>query len=65
MKRAQLATPEKPDLIGIDECREILQVSRPTFWKYRKKNNFPSHVSKSPKRWKRADIYNFFNSPKK
>ena len=45
-------------ILRIDEVCSLLQISRSTFWRWRRYNNFPKPAIKSSggKKWKFSDI---------
>ncbi len=54
--------PKHPDqCLSIDDIIKKLGISRMTFYRIRKRNDFVKPVMTSPLRWRSKDIDNFFD----
>lgn len=50
----------KRDYICVSEVVMKLGISNATFWRMRKRGDFPCPAIQQPKRWKESDIDDFF-----
>ena len=46
----------KRDYIGVNDVVKKLGISNATFWRMRKRGDFPCPAIQQPKRWKETDI---------
>ncbi len=54
----------KGSLLNATQVALLLNISKPTLWRYRKKENFPQPINLSPSavRWWESDIFEYLNA---